>query len=128
MNSSEELAAGPNSIVSVGEIFTFGEKTADLFSIGGSAVAQKGSSGGAVVNAYGRLIGIIVTSTDTKTTGTRDLHAITMGHIARSFRISTGFGLSAMFSEENLKALSDKFNKDVASALTKLLTDALAPQ
>lgn len=114
-----------SSIVQTGKIFSFDGKTIDTFSIGGSPVAQHGSSGGAVVNAEGNLLGLIVTSTEAETTGERDLHAITVGHISRSFKEDTGRDLFEMLSY-NLQLTADSFNEEVAPALTKLLEGAIS--
>lgn len=71
------------------KIFTFKENTIDLIGLGGSAVAQKGSSGGAVVRQSDKkLVGIIVTTTEEQSTGDRDLRAIATTHINRSLEAS----------------------------------------
>lgn len=113
-----------SSVVTTREVFTFKEKTADLFSIGGSLLAQQGSSGGAVVSSAGKLMGLIVTATDAATTGERDLHAITPSHIARSFKADTGFALEQFFASD-LAETAKSFNKNVAPALTALLEDEI---
>ncbi|MEK7555788.1 MAG: hypothetical protein AAB523_00700, partial [Patescibacteria group bacterium] len=70
-----------------------------LLSTGGSVVAQKGSSGGGVFSmATGKLIGIVVTSSDEGSTGDRDLRAITLSHINRSMFGDTGMDLNAFLS------------------------------
>lgn len=72
------------------KIFTFKEKTIDLIGLGGSAVAQKGSSGGAVTRqSDGKLVGIVVTTSEEKSTSERDLRAVTTSHINRSLEAST---------------------------------------
>lgn len=70
--------------------FTFTEQDVDVLSLGGSAVAQEGSSGGGVVNTDGKLIGVLSTSSVEGDLVSRDLHAITLGHIRRSFLKDTG--------------------------------------
>jgi hypothetical protein len=53
-------------------------------------LAQKGASGGGVVRQKDEaLVGIIVTTTEAKATGDRDLHAISISHINRSIEGST---------------------------------------
>ena len=113
-----------SSIVGVGKIFGFSETVPDLFSTGGSPLAQQGSSGGAVVNDSGTLIGLVVTSTTAATTGGRDLRAITLGHVARSFKKETGDDMRKLLASD-IAASADNFNKDVAPALTALLEGAL---
>lgn len=113
-----------SSIVTTGPVFTFREKTADVFSIGGSPLAQEGSSGGAVVSAGGTLIGLVATATAAEHTGERDLRAITPSHIAASFRADTGNDLMALIASD-LAATAENFSRNVAPALTKLLESAL---
>jgi len=112
------------SVVPIGKVFGFSELIPDLFSVGGSLLAQKGSSGGAVVSDRGKLLGIIVTSTDATTTGERDLRAITVGHIQRSFKKDTGRELRDVFTSDAAASSAD-FNRNVAPALTELLEKAL---
>jgi len=79
-----------SSITTIEDVFTFTETTVDLVSLGGIILAQTGSSGGAVVNNWGRLAGLIVTARNAETTSERDLRALTMEHIDR-----------VLFAEEN---------------------------
>lgn len=111
-------------IAETGRTFGFNDATPDLFSIGGSALAQHGSSGGAVVSGAGRIIGLIVTSTDAAATADRDLRAITMSHIARSFKKDTGRELDMLF-QGDLAESANSFNQNVAPTLTKLLESAI---
>ncbi|MBI3573895.1 trypsin-like peptidase domain-containing protein, partial [Candidatus Kaiserbacteria bacterium] len=62
----------------VGNLYPFEDNTntADLFSIGGSVVAQQGSSGGAVSDVNGVLVGLISTTSEAPDTASRDLQAI----------------------------------------------------
>lgn len=113
-----------SSVVKIIDLFTFKKGTLDLFSIGGSVVAQKGSSGGAVVNTENKLIGIIVTSSIEDTTADRDLRAITIEHINRSFTKDTGFDLQTFF-EGNMPAEANAFNENIAPTLTQFLVDEL---
>jgi hypothetical protein len=72
--------------------------TPDLLSLGGSIVAQGGSSGGAVVTSENKLAGIIVTSTRTAETKDRNLSAITLSHIDRSLLQQAGKDLPTILS------------------------------
>lgn len=93
----------------------------ELVSLGGSAVSQSGSSGGAVVYANsGVLTGIIVTSTLAATTAERDLRAITLHHIDRKLAEAGVGGLGALLSG-NVAAKAAIFQHEVAPALTKQL-------
>ena len=83
-------------------LYTFAETgptTLDLFSLGGNIVAQGGSSGGGVFDTHdGKLLGIIVTSTDATTTAGRILNVITIPHIKRSFEKYTGENLASFLN------------------------------
>ena len=113
-----------SSVTSVREVFTFATSTIDLISVGGSIVAQKGSSGGAVVGRDGRLKGLVVTSTQAESTNDRDLRAITLAHINRDIKESTGYSLGE-FLTKNLTAESHRFITTIAPTLTRLLENAL---
>ena len=113
-----------SAVTKIMEVFTFKDGTLDLFSIGGSVVAQQGSSGGAVVDTDNKLLGIIVTSSTADTTSERDLRAITIAHINRSFVKDTGFDLQTLFSS-NIEAEANAFNENIAPELTQLLIDEL---
>ncbi len=84
------------TIANITELSTFsnpdlGETlTPDLISLGGSIVAQGGSSGGAVINQYGELVGIVVTSTRDDNTKDRTLRAITLPYINSNLKKNTG--------------------------------------
>lgn len=83
-----------STVASAKQVFTFKDTSIDLLSLGGSVLAQKGSSGGAVVRQSDKkLVAIIVTTTDQKTTGERDLRAVTTTHINRSLEASTNKNL-----------------------------------
>ena len=113
-----------SAITEVMEVFTFKEGTLDLFSIGGSVVAQQGSSGGAVIDTNSKLLGIIVTSSVADTTAERDLRAITIAHINRSFTKDTGSSLQTLFDSDLEQEIS-AFNTNIAPDLKQLLVDEL---
>lgn len=87
-----------SAFTKVRELLTFVESTLDLFSIGGSVVAQSGSSGGAAANLQGELIGLIVTTTQGADTSSRDLRAITTSYILRDFQNEAGVALGVYLS------------------------------
>ncbi len=89
-----------STISTIKRLYTFSDQTIDLLSLGGVIVAQQGSSGGALVNAWGRLVGLIVTSSDAKTTAERDLRALTLAHIDRILIQETGSNLSYHLSSD----------------------------
>lgn len=126
--AKELYAASANA--RVGTFYTFDVNTVDLFSIGGSVVAQQGSSGGAVseenaqspVNAA--LIGLIVTSSDAPDTASRDLRALSTEYIIRDFGVERGVPL-VQFLGRDLALEQVLFSQTTAPALTRQLTTVL---
>lgn len=122
----EQSLYASSAFATVAKLYTLSDdNTVDVFSIGGSVVAQSGSSGGAVVRATdGNLIGLIVTETASSTTAGRDLHALSLSYIDRDLRAS---GLGGIFDilSSNVAALAKTFNADVAPTLRQKLVDAL---
>jgi S1-C subfamily serine protease len=84
-----------SSVSTIKQLFTFASTSIDAISVGGVIEAQSGSSGGAIVNAWDRLIGIITTTSNGDTTAQRDLRGITLGYINRDLSAQTGFDLEA---------------------------------
>jgi hypothetical protein len=107
-----------SSVGPISQLLTLGTDTVDVISLGGVIEAQSGSSGGPVVNQWGRLVGIIATTSDAPTTAGRDLRAITMSYITRDIQIQTGSDL-ATFLSGDLSAKEDAFNTDTAPGLLK---------
>lgn len=109
------------------ELFTFSdENTLDLISLGGSLVAQKGSSGGAVVGADSALKALVVTATDDKVLDDRELRAITLGHIERSLITFTGSGVNVLISgsvEQKVQTFGRSSAPDLADILLQELDD-----
>ncbi len=108
----------------VGDLYTFETSTVDLFSVGGTVVAQQGSSGGAVTDANGSLIGLIVTTTDAPETGARDLRAIAMPYLFRDFKKETGIELQTYVAGD-LAVRAQQFNLGTAPTLTQTLIHAI---
>lgn len=113
----------------IGRMFTFQESAVsiDLFSLGGVILAQGGSSGGAVMNAWGRLVGIIVTTSDGKTTSERDLRAISLSHVDRSMHAHEGIGLTE-FLDGNVEVRANSFRTNKLGALAQKLIDEIPQQ
>lgn len=116
-------------LTQVADVFAFDHRGyADLLSLGGSLVAQAGSSGGAVVRQQdGALQGIIATETASSTTtstSARDLHAITLGHIDRSLQ-EEGVGGIASLLTGDIQAKANGFANNTAPAERKKLVDFL---
>jgi len=87
-----------SSLTTIGQLLTFATRSVDLLSLGGVIEAQSGSSGGAVVNAWGRLIGLIATTSEGETTAARDLRAITLSYISRDLGLQTQFDLPTILA------------------------------
>jgi|TARA_Y100000310_G_scaffold344730_1_gene459122 S1-C subfamily serine protease len=113
-----------SAVTAVMELFTFKEGTLDLFSIGGSVVAQKGASGGAVVDTKSRVVGIIVTTSLAETTAERDLRAITLSHINKSIVEELGVELTTLLAG-NLENTANIFELTRAQSLINLLEEEL---
>ena len=113
-----------STIVQIKGVFTFKSKTIDLFSVGGSIVAQAGSSGGAVVDDRNKLLGIIVTSSGGDTTSERDLRALSLSHIDRSLVQNSSTSLAELLSGD-LRTKAETFNLNAAPELTRLLENVL---
>jgi hypothetical protein len=103
-----------SAITSVKQLLTFTDKLVDVLSLGGTVVAQGGSSGGAAVNEWGYLVGVVVTTTEGTTTGERDLRAITPSHIARSLEQHIDQDL-AMFLSQDLQYLIPRFHEQATT-------------
>jgi len=114
-----------SSVSPINQLLTFATSTIDMIAIGGVVEAQGGSSGGAVVNAWGRTIGIISTTSDAPTTALRDLRAITLSYINRDLLAQTGTDL-ATFLSGDLVARELDFNTNTLPNLEKLYTQVLS--
>lgn len=106
------------------DVFTFNANTVDLLSLGGSIVAQGGSSGGPVVNQDGVLVGVIVTNSGTGDTSTRDLHALATAYIVRDFESERGKSIQQALSAD-LGQEVDIFNRVYFSNLKAQLVAEL---
>ena len=117
------------ALTHISDIFAFDDRgSADIVSVGGSVVAQAGSSGGAVVRQQdGALQGIIATQTEAennKSTDARDLHAITLGHIDRALR-DAGMGGIAKLLSGDLETKATDFATNIAPGERQKLIDVL---
>ncbi len=108
---------------SVKSRYTFGENAVDVVSLGGSAAAQEGSSGGGVVDAHGALVGTITTSTVTGSTALRSLDAITASYVRGAYASETGKPLGSLLAESTTTAVAG-FSSD-ASALEAIILNAI---
>ena len=99
-----------SSVSTISQLLTFSSQTVDMVSIGGVIEAQAGSSGGAVVNAWDKLIGLITTTSEGKTTADRSLHALTLSYINRDLKAQIDTDL-ASYLQGDLAAREEDFNK-----------------
>lgn len=114
-----------SSITNIKNVYTFKKDTIDLLDVGGTIVSQKGSSGGAVIDSFVSLLGMITTSSEENTTDKRELRAITMSHINRTMQSELGMNLDTFLSQ-NPTEFGKKFWENIAPALTKILNDQLS--
>lgn len=96
-----------STVGQIQKLMTFKTGSVDVYDLGGSIVAQQGSSGGAVVDNIGNLIGIITTSSQAKTTDKRDLRAITLSHINASLQAYTSVGLKEFIQRKISTSLEE---------------------
>lgn len=106
------------------DVYTFTETTIDLIQMNGGYLAQRGASGGPVVNSDGGLIGIVVTASLQLYDGERHLNAITTGHIDRSLDKYTGKRLKSVL-EGDPRAKAAEFARSTAPELEALLMTAI---
>ena len=114
-------ASAPTTIQ---ELMTFSSGSADIFSIGGTITAQSGSSGGAVVNSWGYMIGLITTMKEGETTNERDLRALSLNYINTDLKAHTGSDLTSFISG-NLAQKSAAFMATEGNVLAELLLEQL---
>jgi len=108
---------------SIKDVFTFATSTIDVFSLGGSAAAQQGSSGGGVADASGKLIGTITTSTVEGPTESRSLSAITASYMRAEYLRDTGNTLDSLLGKPVLESVADFAPR--MPALTAIITKHL---
>ena len=106
-----------STITRIGQLLTLETRTVDVVSLGGVIGAQSGSSGGAIVNQWGRLIGVITTTSEGATTAERDLRGITLSYIDRDIRSETGESLDTLLARDPLAESADFAQTDAPQLL-----------
>lgn len=112
---------GASSITNIQRLMTFSTTSIDVISIGGVITAQSGSSGGALVNAWGRLIGLISTMSAGPTTSNRDLRAVSLSYINRDLAVQTGTDLEEVLATIDPRLAASAFARELAPQLTDLI-------
>lgn len=110
------------SFAPVNDIYTYEERTRDVISVHAGAAAQEGSSGGAVINEDGKLIGLISTRTVKPDLSLRDLQAISVDHIRRSFKDYVSVNLDAYLKNNSLSTLITAFSMTARSLGEEILS------
>lgn len=100
------------TIAKVKNRFSFGNGQIDLIALTGSAASQQGSSGGAVANANGELVGIVTTSTQTGDISSRETRAVTVAHMRSSFKEDSGENFDSYFKNGSTKDFTEVFVDD----------------
>jgi len=115
-----------SSVSNIEKLYYFKEAgSTDIFSIKGNIISQKGASGGAIVSLLsGKLLGIITTATDSKTTEERELNAISASYIKKAFEEESGKKIEN-FMNAQVKTLVKEFNEGPRQKLTKIMVDAV---
>lgn len=112
------------SLSTIKQLLTFQTTSVDVFSLGGVIAAQGGSSGGPVVNAWRRVVGLIVTTSEGATTDARDLHAMSLNYIDRDLSATAGQTLESML-DKNVSRESSEFTDKIAPELVQKYIDYL---
>lgn len=112
------------SFTTIASRYTFTENTLDLVGLGGNLLAQKGSSGGALVDSVGALAGLIVTATLEGATDARDVRALTADYINRAFTEEAGFLLYDI-KNANPSSLLAQFTRDFLPSLRQQFVEVL---
>lgn len=123
---SKDIRLGLSPILdfaTISDQFTFQKTTVDLLSLKNSTAAQEGSSGGAVADGYGEVIGIITTSSSGSDIGKRTLNAITANYIRRAFLQETGASLDSYIQSPDTSSLVDAYAEQKEILAETLLKD-----
>jgi len=109
-----------STVVSIQKVYTFSRSIIDILALGGNIVAQGGSSGGAVINQWNKLVGIISTSSLGDTTAERDLRAVTLSHINKGVLEQTGNDLASFLQSGDFQSKVSVFKENSVPYLLEL--------
>lgn len=85
---------------------SFSESHPDLLEIGSSAAAQRGSSGGAIVNASGDLRGMLTIASALATSTEREFAGISADYIRRTYKKEEGKSLDVLLDANPMASIS----------------------
>lgn len=108
----------------VARLMTFGSNFADVFSIRGTEVGERGASGGPVLLPNGTVVGLISTRGNDAAFGAGALRAITISYIDRTITEETGYSLRQNLAGD-IPYRANIFNATMVPFLRLLLTQAL---
>ncbi len=106
------------------DVMTYGTSSIDVYSVSGNVVTQKGSSGGAVTDKNGLLVGLIVTATLDPDTSNRTLNAISSPYIFSALASERGKSIQNLLSG-NLVEETNIFKTVYEPKLTQMLVDVI---
>jgi hypothetical protein len=105
-------------------LYTFTEHSLDLFALSGNVVAQRGASGGAVVSREGKLVGLVVTSTDDELVTDRQLRALSLAYIDRTLKAQNSTTIRELLNHD-LKQRIESFEENWSPILRERLLQEL---
>ena len=104
------------SATTIKQLLTFGSGAVDLISVGSVIEAQSGSSGGAITNPWGRLIGVITTTSAGATVDQRELRALSLSYVDRDLKTQAGVSLEGLLSG-SVSDTAASFNATIAPTM-----------
>lgn len=122
--ATQQFLLSSSNLTPVRNVLTFDEGTVDVLSFGAVALAQGGSSGGAVVSEDGNLIAIISTTSNKEFIAERDLRGITLSYINRALAESSGTSLKGLLAGD-VVAQGAQFRANQAPELAQQIIDHL---
>jgi S1-C subfamily serine protease len=114
-----------SSVTTIKQLLTFAAGTPDVLSLGGIIEAQSGSSGGAVLNAWGRLIGLVATTSSGTTTADRDLRAVSLSYVNADLAAQSGQDLNTILQGDPASE-TQAFSSTIAPGLVNLYVARLS--
>ncbi|HWP60981.1 MAG TPA: trypsin-like peptidase domain-containing protein [Candidatus Paceibacterota bacterium] len=104
------------SVATIGDVLSFTHGTVDLLQLPNVIEAQGGSSGGAVMNPWGHVVGIVTTTSEGATTADRSLYALTLFYISSDLAAQSGNSLASVLNGD-LKAEQTSFDTSILPSL-----------